>query len=118
MAPRDPGAKPPLDDAHPVVAWIRREVLPLLDETLRPRHVAVFDPPDRPAGVGEHPPGLLVVADAFRGMPVPQRLTWIKELLAATSPARPFCLTPEEYRLSKTAPGPVLGAVRTGVFLR
>ncbi len=90
-------------------------MLPLLVERLHPSRVIVFDPPDRPASVGDHPPGLLVVAEGFRGRPVAERIALVRGLLAGVSPVRPFCLTPEEYRLARNAPGPVLGAVRTGV---
>ncbi|GAB4374175.1 MAG: hypothetical protein Kow0062_11860 [Acidobacteriota bacterium] len=105
----------PLGPDHPVVAWVRREVLPLIVERLRPTRVIVFDPPDRPASVGDHPPGLLVVAEGFRGIPVADRVRLVRELLSAASPVRPFCLTPEEFRLTRHAPGPLLAAVRTGV---
>ncbi len=105
----------PLDENHPVVLWVRREVLPLIVERLAPQRVVVFDPPDRPAAVGTHPPGLLVVAAAFRGVPVRERNTALHALLAATSPVRPLCLTPEEYAQIENVPGPVLAAARTGV---
>ena len=107
-----------LDESHPVVRWVRREVLPLLEERLRPTQVVVFDPPDRTAALGEHPPGLLVVSAAFRGMPVAERPPVVHALLASTSPVRPLCLTPEEYGVARQAPGPVLVAVRTGIRLR
>ena len=112
-----PPARPvgPLGPGHPVVAWVRREVLPLIVERLRPSRVIVFDPPDRPASIGEHPPGLLIVAEGFRGIPVAERVRLVRELLAPAAPVRPFCLTPEEYRLSAHAPGPLLAAVRIGV---
>jgi hypothetical protein len=106
-----------LDPDHPVVQWVRREVLPPLVEAVAPEQVVVFDPPDRPAAAGEHPPGLLVVAARFRGMAPAERMVFLRERLAASSPVRPLCLTPEEYRLARGAPGPVLGAVRTGVSL-
>lgn len=107
-----------LDANHPVVRWVRREVLPLLEERLRPTQVVVFDPPDRTAALSDHPPGLLVVSAAFRGMPVAERPAVVRALLAATSPVRPMCLTPEEYTVSRQAPGTVLAAVRTGIRLR
>lgn len=113
----DSTVPPRLDEKHPVVVWIKNEVLPLLVEAVRPRRVVVFDPPDRPASIGGHPPGLLVVADTFRGMAVADRNAWLRTLLHSASPVRPFCLTPEEHRLAGSAPGPVLGALKTGVTI-
>lgn len=107
----------PLSGAHPVVAWVRGEVLPKLIEDLRPVAVVVFDPPDRPASIGGHPPGLLVVSEVFRGVPMPERLARVRHLLGSIAPVRPFCLTPDEHRLAAFAPGPVLAALRTGVSL-
>ena len=106
-----------LSENHPVVGWVRREVLPLLVERLAPRQVVVFDPPDRPGAAGDHPPGLLVVADRFRGVPVAERVAIVKALLAPASPVRPLCLSPEEFGQIGRVPGPVLAAARTGVPL-
>jgi hypothetical protein len=106
-----------LRESHPVVQWVRREVLPLLVERLAPSRVVVFDPPDRPASAGDHPPGLLVVAAAFRGVPVIERNAVVNGLLAAASPVRPLCLTPEEYAQIDRVPGTVLVAARTGFTL-
>ncbi len=100
---------------HPVVAWARREIAPLLRERLRPQRIVVFDPPDRPASAGHHPPGLLVVASAFEGIPVPDRVALVRSLLADASPVRPLCLTPAEARAAARVPGPVVAAARTGV---
>jgi hypothetical protein len=77
--------------------------------------VIVFDPPDRPAALGSAPAGLLVVAGAFRGIPVQERNAILTGLLAAASPVRPLCLTPEEFATIERVPGPVLAAARTGV---
>ena len=77
----------------------------------------MFDPPDRPAAAGEHPPGLLIVASAFEGVPVPDRVAMVRALLAPASPVRPLCLTPAEARVAVNVPGPVLAAARTGVAL-
>jgi hypothetical protein len=106
-----------LDPDGATVAWLRREILPLLAERLKPSRVVVFDPPDRPAAAGDHPPGVLVVAAVFRGMPVAERNALLHALLAAASPVRPLCLTPEEFRVMEQVPGPVLAAARTGVTL-
>lgn len=106
-----------LEDDHPVVAWVRREVLPLLVERIAPTRIVVFDPPDRPARLGEHPPGLLVVASAFKGMPVAERVALVRAVLAPASPIRPLCLTPAEFARAGDVPGPVLAAARTGVRL-
>jgi hypothetical protein len=106
-----------MDANHPVVLWVRREVLPLLVERLAPSRVVVFDPPDRPADVGVHPPGLLIVSAAFRGIAVRERNAIVHALLSATSPVRPLCLTPEEQRVMERVPGPVLGAARTGIVV-
>ncbi len=106
-----------LDENHVTVAWVRREVLPLLVERLAPTRVVVFDPPDRSAEVGEHPPGLLIVSPLFRGTPVAERNAIVRAVLAAASPVRPLALTPEEFRLMERVPGPVLAAARTGVIL-
>lgn len=105
----------PLSAQHPVVLWVVREVLPLLSERLRPRRVVVFDPPDRPASVGDHAPGIVIVSDAFRSVPMTERLAVVHALLAAASPVRPFCLTASEYEAIESAPGPLLGAIKTGV---
>lgn len=104
-----------LGDTHPVVTWIRREVVPLLVERFAPARVVVFDPPDRTAAVGDAPPGLLVVAAAFRGMAVVERNALVKATLSAASPVRPLCLTPEEFAQVERVPGPVLAAAKTGV---
>lgn len=105
----------PLDPSHPVVAWVRRELLPLLAEQLAPEKVIVFDPPDRPAGIDASPPGIVVVATRFRGVAMLERNALIRQLLAAVSPVRPICLTPEEFALIDQTPGPILAAVRLGV---
>lgn len=44
-----------------------------------------------------------------------ERLAVVHALLAATSPVRPFCLTASEYETMQSAPGPLLGAIKTGV---
>ncbi len=106
-----------LDESHPVVVWVRREVLPLLAERLSPVQVVVFDPPDWPAALGDHPPGLLVVSAAFQGVPVTERVAHLRALLAAAVPVRPLCLTPAEFAAARGVPGPVLAAARTGVRL-
>lgn len=100
---------------HPTVTWIRNEIVPKLVEALAPSEVLVFDPPDRPSSAGEHPPGLLVVARAFQGVSMPERVARVRHLLGNVTPLRPLCLTPEERRLAPMAPGPVLGALRTGI---
>jgi hypothetical protein len=115
---RDPGIVLPgevLGPRHPTVVWIRNEVVPKLVETLAPSEVIVFDPPDRPSSAGNHPPGLLVVARAFEGVAMRERLARVQHLLGNVTPLRPICLTPEERRLAPMAPGPVLGALETGI---
>ncbi|MDH3284586.1 MAG: hypothetical protein OEQ13_07590 [Acidobacteriota bacterium] len=97
------------------VDWIRKEVVPLLVERLAPERVVVFDAPDRPADVAERAPGLLIVAESFSEVPVADRVTIVRRLLASASPVRPLCLTPGEYRVSRSVPGPVIAAARTGI---
>lgn len=104
-----------LDELHPVVQWARRELAPLLVERFHPRAAILFDPPDRPAAIGTNPPGLLLVAEAFRGVPVRERNALLRAALAAVSPVRPLCLTPEEFAVMEQAPGPVVAAARGGV---
>ena len=104
----------PLGPGHPVVEWVRRELVPLLTERWRPTRVVVFDPPDRPASLGDAPVGLLIVSPLFQGIPVPERVARLQADLRDASPVRPLCLTPEEFRLSAQVPGPVLAAARTG----
>ncbi len=104
-----------LSPDHPVVAWARREIAPPLRERLRPERILLFDPPDRPASAGTAPPGLLVVAAAFEGIPVPERVAIVRGLLADSSPVRPLCLTPAEAAVAERVPGPVLAAARTGI---
>ncbi len=104
-----------LGPTHPVVAWVRAEIVPKLVEALAPSEVLVFDPPDRPASAGEHPPGLLVVAPSFQGVPMQERVARVRRLLGDVSPLRPLCLTPDERRLAPFAPGPVLAALKTGI---
>lgn len=116
MAPLDHLAHP-LDPDHPLVDWVRREVLPLLVERFTPSRVIVFDPPDRPAGVENHPPGLLVVSPQFTGMKVQERNAIVQGALAAASPVRLLCLTPAEFTTISRVPGPVLAAARLGVVL-
>jgi hypothetical protein len=99
---------------HPTVVWVRREVVPRLREELAPEALIVFDPPDRPVDAARHAPGLLVVASRFRGTPVADRVVLVRELLAAVSPVRPLCLTPEEFEVSARVPGPVIAAARSG----
>lgn len=106
-----------LAEDHCVVIWVQREILPLLVERLAPVRVVVFDPPDHTALLNEHPPGLLIVSEFFRGTPVAERVQVVNALLAAASPVRPLCLTPEEFRVARIAPGPVVAAVRSGVRL-
>lgn len=86
-----------------------------MNERLKPRRVVVFDPPDRPASVGDHAPGVVIVSDAFCSVPMIERLALVHALVAATSPVRPFCLTASEFEAIDTAPGPLLGAIKTGV---
>ncbi|MFN7966400.1 MAG: hypothetical protein U0V87_12005 [Acidobacteriota bacterium] len=107
----------PLSLQHPVVIWVVREVVPLLLERLQPRRVVVFDPPDRPASVGNHALGIVIVSESFRAVPMTERLAVVHALLAGTSPVRPFCLTPSEYAAIETAPGPLLGAIKLGVIV-
>lgn len=104
-----------LGPEHPTVTWVRREIVPRLREELAPEAVIVFDPPDRPADAARHAPGLLVVASRFRGTPVAERVVLVRELLAAASPVRPLCLTPEEFDASARVPGPVIAAARSGM---
>ncbi len=106
-----------LTDQHPVVQWLRQEVVPLLVERLAPAHVIAFDPPDRPADLAGHAPGMLIVARAFRGVAVPERNAAVQALLASASPVRPLCLTPEEFAQIGRVPGSVLAAARAGVSL-
>lgn len=105
----------PLTADHPVVRFVATEVVPKLVEEIDPTTVVVFDPPDRKATIDRRAPGVLIVSARFRGVPMPERLARVHALLRDVSPVRPFCLTPEEHRLAAFAPGPVLGALRTGV---
>ena len=116
-APRSPLLMPgeSFGPHHPVVVWVRDDVVPKLAEALELGEVLVFDPPDRPASAGAHPPGLLVVARSFAGVPMPERIAQVRFLLRVVAPLRPLCLTPEERRLAAFAPGPVLAALKTGV---
>ncbi len=106
-----------LSEDHPSVTWVRRELLPLLVERWAPAQVVVFDPPDRPASLGDAPPGLLVVAQRFEGLPMPERNAALVASLTDAAPVRPLCLTPAEFARIKDVPGPVLAAARTGVAL-
>lgn len=111
----DSSASGPFGADHPTVAWVRREVLPLVIEHFAPQRVIVFDPPDRPVQAGEHPPGLVVVSDRFQGVGMLERRALLIGRLSAASPVRPFCLTRSEYDAIDSAPGPLLGAVKAGV---
>lgn len=102
---------------HPLVVWFRRDVLPLVIERFAPQQVVLFDPPDRPANAGEHPPGLLIVSARFHDMPMRERMAVVRATLEAASPVRPLCLTPDEHAVSDRAAGPVLAAVELGVRL-
>ncbi len=104
-----------LSAAHPVIIWIRSELLPRLVEQFSPTRVVVFDPPDHAARVGDFAPGLLIVSTRFEGVPMPERLEVLRRLLSASGPVRPLCLTPEEFLLAGSVPGPVLAAARTGL---
>lgn len=104
-----------LHEQHPVVQWVRRELLPLLHEALAPTAVIVFDPPDRPSAMGDAAPGVLIVSSAFESVPMPERLASVRHLTRAVSPMRPMCLTPGEYEIAAKVPGPVIGAARTGL---
>ena len=106
-----------LRDDHPVVSYVRDEVLPLIVETWAPTCVLVFDPPDRPASLEGAPVGLLVVSAAFRGVGLRERVAQVRAGLGSACPVRPLCLTPEEFSVSAGVPGPVLGAARTGITL-
>lgn len=103
------------DDA--TIRWARREIVPRLVEALAPERIDLFDPPGRPADAESHPPGLLVVASRFAGVPVAQRVEITSALLAGAAPVRPLCLTPDEFALAERVPGPVLAAARSGVRL-
>lgn len=107
----------PLGPDHPVVTWVRREALSAVVERWRPARVIVFDPPDRPASLGEAPVGLLVVSARFEGVPMAERVAQVKAGLSDAAPVRPLCLTPQEFALSAQVPGPVLAAARTGIDL-
>ena len=102
-------------DRHPVVGWIRREVVPRLVESFAPQQVIVFDPPGRPADVDRKAPGLLVVSTRFEGVAVAERVARVGAVLGSITPVRPLCLTPGEARLAGSVPGPVYAAVRSGV---
>jgi hypothetical protein len=100
-----------------VVVWVRRELVPRLVERWRPTRIIAFDPPDRPASLGDAPVGLLVVSLRFEGVAVVERVERLRGDLSDVGPVRPLCLTPEEFRLSAQVPGPVLAAARTGIDL-
>jgi hypothetical protein len=100
-----------------VVAWVRDNLVSLLVERWRPSRLVVFDPPDRPASLGDAPVGLVIVSPRFEGMPMVERVARVKADLADAAPVRPMCLTPGEFEKSAQVPGPVLAAARTGLDL-
>lgn len=106
-----------MEPDHPVVAWVRDNLVPLLVERWRPARIVAFDPPDRPASIGDAPVGLVVVSAHFEGVPMAERVARLKADLADAAPVRPLCLTPGEFQMSAQVPGPVLAAARTGVDL-
>jgi len=107
----------PLSVEHPVVVWVRREVLPAIIERWAPQEVIVFDPPDSAASLGRSAPGVLIVAACFESVPVAERVAEVRAALTGVSPVRPLCLTPGEFARAAGVPGPVLAAARGGVRL-
>ncbi|MDQ7006801.1 MAG: hypothetical protein Q9Q40_06180 [Acidobacteriota bacterium] len=107
----------PLSAEHPVVLWIRREVLPLIVERWAPEEVIVFDPPGRTAALDRSAPGVLIIAHGFESVPVAERVAQVRAGLAGVTPVRPLCLTPGEFSRAAGVPGPVLAAARGGIRL-
>lgn len=114
---KPPFAKNIVRETDPLVAWLRRELLPAIEESFAPQRLVVFRLPARIEQAAQRPAGMLVVSHRFEGVPVAERNALVTTLTDSVLPVRPICLTPSEFAVSAQVPGPVVEAMRAGYSL-
>lgn len=104
-------------DADEKVARFRREVLPRLVERFRPRTVLVFGSRARGEALKHSDLDVLIVAEAFRGMPWLDRPVRVAVDCDIRFGVELLCYTPEEYTRKLAELGIVRTAAAEGVEL-
>lgn len=99
------------------VGRFRREVLPRLRERFGPRHVIVFGSRARGDALKDSDLDVLIVADAFRGVPWLERPVRVAEECDIRLGVELLCYTPEEYGRKREELGIVRAAAAEGVDL-
>lgn len=104
-------------DADEKVARFRREVLPRLVERFHPSTVLVFGSRARGDALKHSDLDVLIVAEAFRGMPWLDRPVRVAVDCDIRFGVELLCYTPEEYERKRQELGIVRTATLEGVGL-
>jgi predicted nucleotidyltransferase len=99
------------------VTRFRREVLPRLVERFQPAAVILFGSRVRGDALKDSDLDVLIVADAFRGVPWPDRPVRVAEACDIRMAVELLCYTPEEYARKREELGIVRTAAEEGLAL-
>lgn len=103
--------------ADPVVARLRAELLPALRAICSPQAVLLFGSHARGDALEDSDVDLIVVAEAFRGVPFLARAERLLRELNPKLAIDLLCYTPEEFAEKRDELGVVGAAVEEGIAL-
>ncbi len=98
----------------PLVRQFKRTWLPRIVRAFRPSEVWLFGSRVRGDALLDSDLDIVVVSDAFAGVPWPNRTTRVLLAARAAAPLEILCYTPAEFRDKRTEFGIVQAAVEEG----